>query len=282
MLSYRHSFHAGNFADVHKHLVLSILLEYLIKKDKPLCYIDTHSGIGLYDLQAASAMKNQEFKDGFLKLNSDNPSTPESITAYLNIIKNFNDNGQTRYYPGSPAIAANLLRPQDRIVLSELHNTDYPILKQYFHQDKRVTVHHQNGYQGLKAFLPPKEKRGLVLIDPSYELSDEFDRVQQEASKAYTKWPTGCYAIWYPILLRKTIDVFEQKMIESGIKKILVSEICLHDDDVPKRLNGSGMMLINPPWKTDEILNDIQPWLLKQLHQDDRAKQRVEWLSGER
>jgi 23S rRNA (adenine2030-N6)-methyltransferase len=279
MLSYRHSFHAGNFADVHKHLVLTVLLDYLTRKETPLCYIDTHSGAGCYDLEDKPAMKNQEYKNGVFRLLANRKHAPDIAQTYFQIIDQLNSSGNTKYYPGSPHIAANLLRGADRLVLTELHSSDYPLLKQHFKEDKRVAVHHQNGYQSLKAFIPPKEKRGLILIDPAYELADEFKRVSKEVIQAYRKWPTGCYAVWYPILLRSTIDNFEQSIIASGIKKILVSEICIHRDDVPRRLNGSGMLIINPPWRSEETLHDLQPWLLNQLRQEDNGFERVEWIS---
>lgn len=281
MLSYRHSFHAGNFADVHKHLVLSLLIDAFKRKTKPFCYIDTHSGRGHYDLTSKNAKKNGEFKEGILKLIPQRETPPIAVTTYLNIIQKMNPQSNVTQYPGSPEIASTLMREQDQLILTELHTSEYPVLKEYFKDDKRVAVHHQNGYQSLKAFIPPKQKRGLVLVDPSYELADEYERVAQQVIAAQRKWPTGCYVIWYPILLRSTIDAFEQRFIRSGIDKILVSEMCIHQDDVAKRLNGSGMLMVNPPWQIDELLLEVQPWLLTQLRQQHHGKQRLEWIVEE-
>ena len=282
MLSYRHSFHAGNFADVHKHLTLVVLIEAFKRKEKPFCYIDTHSGAGFYNLNDKTAMKNQEFKEGILRLvEKQNGTTDNHVEKYLTLVKRLNTSASIQNYPGSPGIASALLREHDRLILTELHSNEFPLLKKNFLKDKRVAIHNQNGYHSLKAFIPPKEKRGLVLIDPSYEMGDEYERVAKETINAYRKWPTGCYAIWYPVLLRSHIDALEQIFIDSGIKKILVSELCLHGDDVPRRLNGSGMLIINPPWQCDETLKKVQPWLLKVLQQRDIGFQRVEWLREE-
>lgn len=281
MLSYRHGFHAGNFADVHKHLVLVALLDYLTHKETPLCYIDTHSAAGRYDLKSSAAMKNREHLLGVARIVEAKEHAPPLAQTYLRLIDAMNTAGSQRYYPGSPAIAAQLLRPQDRLVLSELHASEYPLLKDLFSRDKRATVLHQNGYQTLKASIPPKEKRGLVLIDPAYELADEFDRVARETIAAHRKWPIGCYAVWYPILLRSTIDRFERKLLASGIHKILISEICPLRDDVPKRLNGSGMLIINPPWQLDAQLPALQAWVLEKLQQGEIGRQRCEWLVEE-
>ena len=188
MLSYRHAFHAGNFADVHKHLVLILLIESLKRKDKAFCYIDTHAGCGLYKLNDTMAMKNQEFIDGIFRLLSRSDTPDPLVDEYLKIIKKINTSSTIKIYPGSPMIAASSLRPHDRLILTELHSNEYPLLKNNLKNDNRTAVHNQNGYQSLKAFIPPKERRGLVLIDPSYELSDEYERVAKEVIKAYQKW----------------------------------------------------------------------------------------------
>ncbi len=281
MLSYRHSYHAGNFADVHKHSVLTLLLGYLTRKDTPLCYIDTHSGAGRYDFNNKAALKGREYQDGIFRLLSAQGDAPKPIGDYLDLVRAFNASPKIQFYPGSPSIAAALLRPKDRLVLTELHTSDYPLLAQLFRRDRRVNTYNQDGFQSLKAFIPPKERRGLVLIDPAYELAGELERVAQEVIQAHRKWPTGCYAVWYPILLRPTIEQFERDMVNSGIRKILTCEICLHQDDVPKRLNGSGMLIINPPWRSDEQLAILQPWLLKTLQRENQGVQRVKWLVEE-
>ncbi|MBI5041637.1 MAG: 23S rRNA (adenine(2030)-N(6))-methyltransferase RlmJ, partial [Gammaproteobacteria bacterium] len=230
MLSYRHIYHAGNFADVFKHVVLVQLLRALARKDAPFCVLDTHAGIGRYDLGADEAQKNREFTNGVSRLLGC-ADMPEAVNDYLALVRAENADADTlTYYPGSPCLIRALLRPQDRLVLSELHKADHAQLKQLFAGDTQVAVHLQDAYQGLKAFLPPKEKRGLVLIDPPYERKDEYERVVVGLQMAHARWPTGVYAIWYPIMSRSLAQRFHTLVEATGIRKILRAELCVEDD----------------------------------------------------
>lgn len=279
MLSYRHAFHAGNFADVVKHAVLGLLAQALAKKDTPFCYLDTHSGIGRYDLHSAAAEKTGEYKNGIARL-WQREDVPPSLVPYLAAVRALNPDGALRFYPGSPRVVRHLLRAQDRMVLMELHTNDYPTLKDEFARDAQVAVHHRDGYEGLNAFVPPKEKRGLVLIDPSYEVKSEFDAVVTALREAHTRWPTGMYALWYPVLDRPSVARLERKLQQSGIRKILVAELCVRPDTHPFGLNGCGMIVINPPWHFDEQLRAVMPWLHTVLA-ENQGSERVEWIVPE-
>jgi 23S rRNA (adenine2030-N6)-methyltransferase len=262
-MNYRHIYHAGNFGDVFKHLLLIALIQSLQKKDKPICYLDTHAGIGNYDLQHPNAKKTQEFRGGVEKLLRANlTQIPLLIRDYLTIIENWNheqgaDNG--RYYPGSPTFVRKLLRPMDRMILTELHPEDRRQLKQRFLQDKQVAVHHLDGYQALKAFLPPKENRGLVLIDPPFEKTDEYQMIVEKLVQAITRWSTGIYAIWYPIKQTKEINLFYKALIKTGIQKVLRCEIHLREKN--EKLDACGMIIVNPPWQWQEKIKTILPTL---------------------
>lgn len=308
MLSYRHSFHAGNFADVLKHSVLALLLEGLRRKEAPFCYLETHAGVGRYDLHGAAAQKTGEWREGIARL-WPAAEPPEAAAPYLDAVRALNGDGNLRFYPGSPRIARHLLRPQDRMVLMELHPTDLSLLQQEFADDRQVAVHHRDGYTGLKAFLPPQEKRGVVLIDPSYEVKDEFDRVVEALIQNHRRWPTGIYALWYPILNRASIDRLHRRLRDSGIRRVLYAELSVKPDDTPpgmsdggmsekgrfarpqgapeedragmRGMNGSGMLLINPPWQLDQQLTNLLPWLWRQVDRERRGHYAMEWLVPE-
>lgn len=205
MLSYRHSFHAGNHADVVKHIVQSLILDALKQKDKPFVYHDTHSGVGRYDLTHEWSEKTGEYKQGIARI-WDNPNIPEDIKSYIDSIKALNNGENLRYYPGSPRVARAQIRPQDRMVLTELHPADHPLLEQEFHRDRQVSIYKEDGFQRLKASLPPQERRGLVLIDPPYELAKEYRDVVRAIHQSHKRWATGIYAIWYPVVNRIDID----------------------------------------------------------------------------
>ncbi len=282
MLSYRHSFHAGNFADVHKHLVLSLLIQALCRKDTPFCYLDTHAGAGFYDLLGASAQKTGEYRDGIARLWR-NESAPPVLRHYLDAVTAANaaaSSGEPHYYPGSPWLARRWLRPQDRMVLCELHGSEYPGLKQLFQSDAQVAVHHQDGYQGLKAFLPPKERRGLVLIDPAYELKDEFERAGEALIQAVGRWQGGVYALWYPIIAHKPVAGFYARLRASGVRKILVTELNVQEAS-GAGMTGSGLLIVNPPWQLDQQLRELLPWVWRQLALQGQGGVTVDWLVPE-
>jgi len=281
MLSYRHSYHAGNFADVVKHVVLVALLQAITRKPTP-CYIqDTHAGCGVYALDSDEARRGREYDDGIGRI-WQTQDAPAVIRQYLEILREWNP-GQSspRYYPGSPAIAQALLRQQDRLLLTELHPQDHTALVKQFHDDRRIHIHKQDAYQGLKAFLPPKEKRGLVLIDPPYERKDEYERVVAGLKTAYARWAQGIYAIWYPIMSRGLQTRFLQSCEASGICKMLHAEFLIAPFSADKQFVGCGMILVNPPWQLDETLSTCLDWLRIPLRQTDEPIMQVSWLVPE-
>ena len=286
MLSYRHGFHAGNFVDVHKHITLMLLLESLKKKDTPFCYIDTHAGAANYDLRSDFAQKNREYETGISRL-WELDSFPPAVAAYLAAVKKVNSGIPTdrkipRYYPGSPVIAHQMLRPQDCMILMELHNTEAPILKEYFKDDAQVGVHHRDGFEGLGGMVPPEERRGLVLIDPAYEIKGEFDRVVEVLTDAWGKWPAGIYAVWYPVQKKQPVPQFHYDLRNSGIKKIYLHEFSVIADAAPNRLSGTGMVIINPPWKFDEQIKPVLDWLVPVLDRGSHLPVKSEWLVPEK
>lgn len=283
MLSYRHGFHAGNFADVHKHAILTLLVQALLRKETPFCYLDTHAGAAMYDLESEPARKTGEYKTG-IRLLWNSGEVPIEASDYLATVHDLNKqrgHETLRYYPGSPQLVRHLLRGQDRMVLSELHTTEAPRLKEAFAKDKQVAAHHMDGYQALKAFLPPKERRGLVLIDPAYELHDEFKRAGEALLAAWQRWPTGVFVLWYPIAKREALLGFYRQIADSGMRKILRAELCVAKDDVPNRLNGSGLIIVNPPWQVDEQIEKLQSGLWKVLAVDGQGETRLDWLVPE-
>ena len=278
-MNYRHAFHAGNFADVFKHTVLALLLKSLARKDAPFCYLDTHAGAGRYDLLNEAAQKTGEYRDGIERLWNNPPLS--GLEDYLAAVRAMNPAGILRYYPGSPAIARHLLRSQDRMVLVEQHPEEYERLKAEFANDRRATVQRQDGYAALKAFLPPREKRGLVLIDPPYESTDEYAQAVEGLRVAYARWSTGVYAIWYPIKDRAPIQGFHRQLTASGIRKMLVAEFCPYPVDSAFRLNGSGIVIVNPPWQVDEVLDPLLPRLLEKLRRHPSGRAELSWLVPE-
>lgn len=281
MLSYRHSFHAGNFADVIKHVVLVALLQSLLRKDTP-CYVhDTHAGRGVYALDSAESQHGREFADGIGRI-WHSKDGPPAIQQYLEVFREWNPGLHTpRFYPGSPAIAQALLRRQDRLLLTELHPQDHMELVSQFKDDKRVQVHKLDAYQGLKAFVPPVEKRGLVLIDPAYERKDEYKRVIAGLQTAYTRWRHGVYAIWYPIMSRGLQTRFLDACIATGIRKQLHIEFLVSPFASERQFVGSGMLVVNPPWQIDDTIQACLDWLRVPLQQNSPVTTEVSWLVPE-
>lgn len=279
MLSYRHSFHAGNHADVLKHIVQSLILNALQQKDKPFVYHDTHSGVGRYDLTHEWSEKTGEYKQGIARIWQQNV-TPSAIDSYLAAIKALNNGNTLRYYPGSPRVARTHLRPQDRMVLTELHPSDYPLLEQEFQRDRQVAIYKEDGFARLKASLPPKERRGLVLIDPPYELAKEYRDVVQAIAQSYKRWSTGIYAIWYPVVNRCDIDDMLEGLANLGIRKILQIELGVAPDTNERGMTASGMIVINPPWKLESEMQEILPFL-KQTIAPVTGHFKVEWVVPE-
>lgn len=260
MLSYRHSFHAGNHADVLKHIALTLILDALKQKEAPFVYYDTHSGAGRYDLHGAHATKTGEFKEG-IELIWQRDDLPAPLANYVNIIKKLNPNGVLRFYPGSPLIARTLLREQDKASLSELHPTDFALLLQEMRSDRQVKVFQEDGYARLKASLPPKTRRGVVLIDPPYELKTEYQDVVEGIAQSVKRFATGVYAIWYPVVYRRNVDVITRGLAELGIRKILQLELGVRPDSDEFGMSASGLIVINPPWQLYETMQSVLPWL---------------------
>ncbi|KXI23924.1 23S rRNA (adenine(2030)-N(6))-methyltransferase RlmJ [Photobacterium sanguinicancri] len=260
MLSYRHSFHAGNHADVVKHIVQSLILDSLKQKDKPFVYHDTHSGVGRYDLQDERSEKTGEFLQGIARIWS-RDDIPAEIAPYIDAIKMLNDSEELRYYPGSPKVASAQIRGQDRMVLTELHPTDFPLLLQEFRGDRQVKIYKEDGFTRLKGSLPPKERRGVVLIDPPYELKREYMDVVKAIRESHKRWATGTYAIWYPVVYRENIDKMIKGLEDTGIRKILKIELGVEPDTEERGMTASGMIVINPPWKLESQMKAILPWL---------------------
>ena len=281
-MNYRHAFHAGNFADVFKHTILVGLIESLKAKRTPFCFVDTHAGSGRYDLRSPAARKTREHEDGVARLLGAT-TMPAIAHVYLNLVRALNS-GSTgtdlAIYPGSPLIASSLMRDDDRALLCEVQPGEARLLKQLFATDARIGVHERDGYAALGALLPPKERRGLVLIDPPYEAQgEEFRAIESAMSSAYARWPTGIYAIWYPIKLREPTVILQRWFGREKIAKVLCVELLLHPDNSALRLNGCGMIIVNPPWKFENQLAELLPILRRYLSQGRFSQERIDWLT---
>jgi 23S rRNA (adenine2030-N6)-methyltransferase len=263
MLSYRHGFHAGNFADVLKHSLLVLTINALKQKDKAFVYIDTHAGAGKYSLKSEFAEKTQEFREGIFRIWR-NDQVPQEIRDYLGAVRAENLS-QLERYPGSPQLVRRLIRPQDRLQLSELHSADYQALQRLFAGDKQVQVAQEDGLERLSKKLPPQQRRGLILIDPSYELKNDYTQVVEALVKAHRHFATGIFALWYPVLERARTERFLQTLQETGIAKQLRIEHCVVPDGAQRGMTGSGMLFINPPWQLEQQALTLLPWLNQQL-----------------
>jgi 23S rRNA (adenine2030-N6)-methyltransferase len=277
MLSYRHSYHAGNHADVLKHATVALLVEALKKKEGPFAYVETHAGAGRYDLRSEQAQKTGEYLEGIARLWQE-PAAPAALGSYLEAVRALNSGGELVFYPGSPRVVRHSLRPQDRMSLMELHNNEYPVLKQEFAGDRQVAVHHRDGYEGLNALLPPKEKRGLVLIDPSYEVKSEYGQVVTSLATAVKRWSNGIYAVWYPLLASAQTEAFMAQFRATGLRKLLRAEITVRGEGIG--MYGSGMLVLNPPWHLDSQLQELLPWVVERLA-PGVGQARVDWLVPE-
>ncbi len=294
MLSYRHAFHAGNHADVLKHFVTIQLLNYLGQKDIAYTYIDTHAGAGLYALDGGYASKNAEYETGIAPL-WDRQDLPPALAEYVALVKELNPSGKMRYYPGSPYCADKIMREQDRLRLFELHPSEIKILAENFRKldahsaaqgqrtttrGKRVIIAAGDGFEGLKALLPPPSRRGLILIDPPYEVKDDYRRVKVTLEDALVRFPTGVYAVWYPVLQR-----MESKQLPERLKRIPSNGWLNVTLSISARgpdgfgLHSSGMFILNPPWTLEATLREVMPYLVKILGKDSAASFLIE--SGE-
>jgi 23S rRNA (adenine2030-N6)-methyltransferase len=286
MFSYRHGFHAGNHADVLKHCLLTQLLSYLNQKEAPYMVIDTHAGAGVYQLDSDYATKSGESDEGVALLWG-RDDAPDVVNDYLQVIRNMNPAGRLRHYPGSPFLAERLMRDQDRLRVFEMHPTDSKLLTENFRKleahaaanghrsnarGTRVQLQRADGFAGLKALLPPPSRRGLVLMDPSYEDKDDYRKVKVAIEDAQKRFATGTYAVWYPVLGR-----LESQQLPERLKRVAMSEwlnvtlTVAGPSGEDKRLRSSGMFIINPPWTLEATLKDVMPWLTKALAKDEGA-----------
>jgi 23S rRNA (adenine2030-N6)-methyltransferase len=280
MLSYRHLFHAGNFSDVFKHALLTRLLIAIASKEKPLCYLDTHAGIGRYDLTHAWARKAREYENGIGRIWRATDAPPE-LQPYLDAVRELNPDRALKVYPGSPLVARRFLRPEDRMVLVELNKTDHAELASVFAREKHVAVRLMDAYEALKAYLPPPERRGLVLIDSSFDRAHEFHRIVVALKEAHARWSTGIYAVWYPIMEVRAMRDFYAQVERSGIRKVLRLELMVRTRDEDTFIPGCGLLVVNPPWHFEEEAKSILAWLAKRLAIEDAGSARVDWLTPE-
>lgn len=282
-MRYRHACHAGNFADVLKHIVLAAALARLLRKGRALFYLDTHAGRARYDLNSRDTAAEAAL--GILRLAAaDLRQLPLPVQGYLGLIRGFapENAGLIRWYPGSPSIAAALLRPGDRAAICEVEPGEAALLARDFRGDARIGVHCRDGFEALGALLPPPERRGLVLIDPPYEQQEaDLERVADALVATAGRWPEGVLLAWYPIKLAAVIARFHRRPLAAGLRRVLAAELCVHPDDSRAGLNGSGMLLINPPWQLDEELRATLPALHRILAPDGAGRWRLDWLAGE-
>ncbi|AZO06261.1 MULTISPECIES: 23S rRNA (adenine(2030)-N(6))-methyltransferase RlmJ [unclassified Mesorhizobium] len=282
-MNYRHAYHAGNFADVVKHAVLARLVEYLKQKDKAFRVIDTHAGIGRYDLASVEAGKTGEWQGGIGRLTEATlePQAAALLQPYLEAVRAQNPDGGLKHYPGSPLIVRHLLRSQDRLTAIELHPEDAVRLKLVFAGDFQARVIELDGWLALGAQLPPKEKRGLVLIDPPFEEEGEFSRLVDGLRKAHRRWPGGIYALWYPIKDRRAVTVFRGALKETGIPKLLDIAFEIRPASDEASLDGSGLVVVNPPYTLEGELKVLLPALHKVLAVRQPSRWSSDWLAGE-
>ena len=278
-MNYRHAFHAGNHADVLKHLCIARILALLAKKDAPYVYLDSHVGVGLYDLLGDQVSRTGEWREGIGRL-WEQPALPEALMNYLQVVRALNADGRLRYYPGSPELARRLSRPQDRLHCNEKHPEDGALLKANMAEDRRVAVHRGDGWHVPRALLPTAEKRVLLLIDPPFEQVDELQRCVKALNDALGRMRQAIVVIWYPIKDERQLRSFYQALAASAAPKLLRAELMVHPADNALGLNGSGLAIANPPWGLEDSLRELLPWLAEQLAQS-QATWRLDWLISE-
>jgi 23S rRNA (adenine2030-N6)-methyltransferase len=283
-MNYRHAFHAGNFADVLKHVVLMMLVEHLKKKPAPFFFLDTHAGRGLYDLSESHAQRSGEYRNGIGRLlELREAALPQEVAAYLRLVRDSAGKGHSAItaYPGSPVIVSRMKRPSDRMVLVEKLPKEADALRDTVGRQRLVSVIDGDGYAALKAHLPPRENRGLVLIDPPYESDLEFDRVLAGLENAHERWPTGSYCVWYPLTDRAGPARFHRSLERSGIRKVLDVTLGVLPPDAQVGLGSAGLVIVNPPWLLDQRLKELMPRLHELLSPERQGETRVEWLVPE-
>jgi len=282
-MNYDHAYHAGNFADVVKHALIVRIVEYLKRKDKPFRVIDTHAGGGLYDLSSERAQKTGEWRTGVGRLVEAQLSDAarDLLAPYLACVEAFNPGPGVKFYPGSPVIVRELLRGRDRLTAIELHPEAAFALRTRFAGDFATRVIELDGWLALGAQVPPKEKRGLVLVDPPFEIDNEFERIVDGLHRAHHRWPGGIYAFWYPIKDFDKLGSFRGALASAGIPRILDVSLTIRAPLHYPRLDGTGMILVNPPFVIEEELRVLLPALRDVLAEDKGATWSVNWLAGE-
>ncbi len=279
-MNYRHAYHAGNFADVLKHVVLSLALVHLAKKEAPFRVIDTHAGIGLYDLEGEEAAKTGEWRGGIGRLIGPDaeplpPAAAALLAPYLRAVESFNPEGGLRRYPGSPCLALSLMRAADRLVANELHPADAATLRRTLVSDRRAKVLELDGWLALKAQLPPKERRGLILVDPPFEEAGELDRIVTGLANARRRFDGGVYLLWYPIKDMRPVTRFHQAMAAVARADSLVVELMIRSPVDSDRLNGCGLVVMNPPYTLEADLGVLLPILSARLADGSGGSGRV-------
>lgn len=277
MLSYKHIYHAGNFADVLKHVTLVYILNYLAIKPGQVCYIDTHAGAGAYDLSSSAAQKNQEYETGIARL-WDEKHLPETLARYVDLVREYNPGGSLRSYPGSQWFARRILRPSDQLFLYELHNNEAAILQSNTRGDRRVHIRREDGFSACKAMLPPQQRRGMVVLDPSYEVKTDYTRIPGTLQDGWKRFRSGVYLVWYPVVDRRRIDVMERSLKASPIDNILLLELGITQDS-GVGMTAGGVIVINPPWKLGENMTEVLPCLASLLGVDGQGRYRLETLT---
>ena len=278
-MNYRHAYHAGNHTELLKHSALILILRHLAEKPKPFFVLDTHAGLGQYDLASEKALKTREAEGGILRLAKNLPpaQNAKAVIPLLEFVRDFNDGGDIARYPGSPAIIRAHLRAEDRLVACELHRDDVETLRSNLYGDPRIGIHHRDGYEAMNALLPPKERRGLVLIDPPYEKTDEEETLLRTLLKAHRKWPTGIYMAWFPVKSTRPFEQLKAGLAEAGIANVLCAESTLAPADGVS-LVGGGLIVINPPWRFDAALSNA----MRDLRSALRARSgtdAVQWIT---
>jgi 23S rRNA (adenine2030-N6)-methyltransferase len=276
MLSYQHDYHAGNHADVLKHVVLALVIRALQKKATPLRVLDAHAGSGVYDLRSHEARKNAEYEGGIGRVLAA-AAPPAECQDYLAAVRALNKPGSGRditLYPGSPQVARHLLRPDDHLELLELHPAALARLHRQFGRDSRVHIHDRDAFEGLPALLPPKERRGVVLMDSAYEVKEDFVNIVELLKQCHQRWATGIYLVWYPLIRHPLAERFPAKVRALGLPKLLQVELKV-EVEAFNGMRGSGLCIVNAPFGLEGSLNALLPWLWQVLKNDDRTGWRV-------